>query len=160
MRSPRLGVPTAREARITNLSFSSTTTTTRRVGAPRAAVTEVVKVEREGERKGKERGGVLRVGVVCGGPSAERGISLNSARSVLDHIQVTIPEFSFWLFGCSASEKVEEKIDLVNFLLVLPNLGGCRIVFSSDLVKVNHDGLIAKFMSYINQLIVLKLISN
>ncbi|KAI4324486.1 hypothetical protein MLD38_029973 [Melastoma candidum] len=29
----------------------------------------------------------LRVGLVCGGPSAERGISLNSARSVLDHIQ-------------------------------------------------------------------------
>lgn len=30
----------------------------------------------------------LRVGLICGGPSAERGISLNSARSVLDHIQV------------------------------------------------------------------------
>lgn len=35
-------------------------------------------------------GGVLRVGLICGGPSAERGISLNSARSVLDHIQVYI----------------------------------------------------------------------
>lgn len=30
----------------------------------------------------------FKVGIVCGGPSAERGISLNSARSVLDHIQV------------------------------------------------------------------------
>jgi hypothetical protein len=30
----------------------------------------------------------LRVAVICGGPSAERGISLNSARSVLDHLQV------------------------------------------------------------------------
>lgn len=29
----------------------------------------------------------LRVAVVCGGPSEERGISLNSARSVLDHLQ-------------------------------------------------------------------------
>uniref|UniRef100_A0A0D9X375 ATP-grasp domain-containing protein n=1 Tax=Leersia perrieri TaxID=77586 RepID=A0A0D9X375_9ORYZ len=29
----------------------------------------------------------LRVGLVCGGPSAERGVSLNSARAVLDHIQ-------------------------------------------------------------------------
>lgn len=38
----------------------------------------------------EERGRVLRVGLVCGGPSAERGISLNSARSVLDHIQVYI----------------------------------------------------------------------
>ncbi|CAM6064545.1 unnamed protein product [Sphagnum tenellum] len=29
----------------------------------------------------------LRVGLICGGPSAERGISLNSARSVLDHLE-------------------------------------------------------------------------
>ncbi|KAJ4841578.1 hypothetical protein Tsubulata_031085 [Turnera subulata] len=39
------------------------------------------------EEKRPEGGRVLRVGIVCGGPSAERGISLNSARSVLDHIQ-------------------------------------------------------------------------
>lgn len=38
--------------------------------------------------KQSEKCGALRVGLVCGGPSAERGISLNSARSVLDHIQV------------------------------------------------------------------------
>jgi hypothetical protein len=30
----------------------------------------------------------LRVALICGGPSAERGISLNSARSVLDHLKV------------------------------------------------------------------------
>jgi hypothetical protein len=29
----------------------------------------------------------LRVALICGGPSAERGISLNSARSVLDHLK-------------------------------------------------------------------------
>jgi len=29
----------------------------------------------------------IRVGLVCGGPSLERGISLNSARSVLDHLE-------------------------------------------------------------------------
>ena len=28
----------------------------------------------------------IRVAVVCGGPSGERGISLNSARTVLDHL--------------------------------------------------------------------------
>lgn len=44
------------------------------------------KVEGVGEKK-KEKGRVLKVGLICGGPSAERGISLNSARSVLDHIQ-------------------------------------------------------------------------
>jgi len=36
---------------------------------------------------GQEMSKSLRVGLICGGPSAERGISLNSARSVLDHIQ-------------------------------------------------------------------------
>ncbi len=30
---------------------------------------------------------VFKVGVMCGGPSLERGISLNSARSVMDHLQ-------------------------------------------------------------------------
>ncbi|XP_034694013.1 D-alanine--D-alanine ligase isoform X2 [Vitis riparia] len=56
------------------------------VGVVRAATEVVVDdpVVREG---GKEKGRVLRVGVICGGPSAERGISLNSARSVIDHIQ-------------------------------------------------------------------------
>ncbi|KAL7587574.1 uncharacterized protein LOC111917586 [Lactuca sativa] len=43
-------------------------------------------VEGVGEKK-REKPRVLKVGLICGGPSAERGISLNSARSVLDHIQ-------------------------------------------------------------------------
>ncbi|KAK3020884.1 hypothetical protein RJ639_047196, partial [Escallonia herrerae] len=57
------------------------------VCVPRAA-TEVVEdavADIVGDQS--EKSGVLRVGVICGGPSAERGISLNSARSVLDHIQ-------------------------------------------------------------------------
>src|SRR3989344_6306325 len=29
----------------------------------------------------------LKVGLICGGPSLERGISLNSARSVMDHLE-------------------------------------------------------------------------
>lgn len=44
----------------------------------------VTGMERE---KHSQKCGALRVGLICGGPSAERGISLNSARSVLDHIQ-------------------------------------------------------------------------
>ncbi|CAN6917749.1 unnamed protein product [Brassica oleracea var. botrytis] len=39
----------------------------------------------DGEEKRTSRN--MRVGLICGGPSAERGISLNSVRSVLDHIQ-------------------------------------------------------------------------
>lgn len=64
------------------------------------------------EREENERVRVLRVGVICGGPSAERGISLNSARSVLDHIQVKlfftielhVVSFKF----CLDSEKIVE----------------------------------------------------
>lgn len=48
------------------------------------------KEEKGGGEEGEEEGRPLRVGLVCGGPSAERGISLNSARSVLDHIEVTV----------------------------------------------------------------------
>jgi len=53
---------------------------------------EVRKVQEEGgnsERKDESRSGTLRVALICGGPSAERGISLNSARSVLDHLGVS-----------------------------------------------------------------------
>jgi hypothetical protein len=40
----------------------------------------------EGHKEAAQRV-ALRVGLICGGPSAERGISLNSARSVLDHLK-------------------------------------------------------------------------
>lgn len=58
---------------------------------PRAAAKVVAKegvAEMAVTELERENRGVLRVGLICGGPSAERGISLNSARSVLDHIQV------------------------------------------------------------------------
>lgn len=52
-------------------------------------VDQVVDDDRSVEEDNKiDKDKILRVGVICGGPSAERGISLNSARSVLDHIQV------------------------------------------------------------------------
>ncbi|KAM1038336.1 hypothetical protein EV1_032673 [Malus domestica] len=70
-------------------SCASSMTRWRGVGVPRATAEAVGGgvIERGEEVKEKDKGSVLRVGVVCGGPSAERGISLNSARSVLDHIQ-------------------------------------------------------------------------
>ncbi|XP_057972095.1 uncharacterized protein LOC131160433 isoform X2 [Malania oleifera] len=55
------------------------------ISVPRAAA-DVVR-DRAVNGEGASKGKVLRVGLICGGPSAERGISLNSARSVLDHIQ-------------------------------------------------------------------------
>lgn len=58
------------------------------VGVPRAATEVVVEREVKSEEEKEEGDRVLRVGIICGGPSPERGISLNSARSVLDHVQV------------------------------------------------------------------------
>lgn len=54
------------------------------------AASEVLAVADDRIAAEKEIGRHLRIGLVCGGPSAERGISLNSARSVLDHIQVML----------------------------------------------------------------------
>ncbi|XP_030480547.1 uncharacterized protein LOC115697615 [Cannabis sativa] len=70
------------------------------VRVPRAS--SVVVDDQVAERNGewKEKGGVLRVGVVCGGPSAERGISLNSARSVIDHIQGDDLHVSCYYIDC------------------------------------------------------------
>ncbi|XP_010553130.1 PREDICTED: uncharacterized protein LOC104823308 isoform X2 [Tarenaya hassleriana] len=65
-------------------------------GSPRAeklsiagagATRDILEALVYGEEKVRWKDRILRVGVICGGPSAERGISLNSARSVLDHIQ-------------------------------------------------------------------------
>uniref|UniRef100_A0A1J3FT74 D-alanine--D-alanine ligase n=1 Tax=Noccaea caerulescens TaxID=107243 RepID=A0A1J3FT74_NOCCA len=50
-------------------------------------IRSVSKAVGEEEKQTQEVSRNLRVGLICGGPSAERGISLNSARSVLDHIQ-------------------------------------------------------------------------
>lgn len=59
------------------------------VSVVRASIeTPPVVVERSVAGNEYENGKILRVGLICGGPSAERGISLNSVRSVLDHIQV------------------------------------------------------------------------
>lgn len=62
-----------------------------RARVPRASSEVAAVADNEKEWRVEEEDGAkgrpLRVGIVCGGPSAERGISLNSARSVLDHIQ-------------------------------------------------------------------------
>ena len=44
-------------------------------------------VEKEIYNKNIKKNGKFTVGIICGGPSAERGISLNSARSTSDHLE-------------------------------------------------------------------------
>ncbi|KAK4418871.1 D-alanine--D-alanine ligase [Sesamum alatum] len=61
-----------------------------------AAESEVVR-----DRTVREGGKILRVGIICGGPSPERGISLNSARSVLDHIQGDDLHVSCYYIDCN-----------------------------------------------------------
>ncbi|WOL14789.1 hypothetical protein Cni_G23570 [Canna indica] len=69
----------------------------------RAAADLSAAVEEKGAQgeEGEEVGRPLRVGIVCGGPSAERGISLNSARSVLDHIQGEDLHVSCYYIDCN-----------------------------------------------------------
>lgn len=84
---PLLYTPSFNSLRLKQSLGSYATRWWRGAGVPRAAA-EVVEdgiIAKEETEKEKDR--VLRVGVICGGPSAERGISLNSARSVIDHIQ-------------------------------------------------------------------------
>lgn len=63
----------------------------------RAAVGVQSTGQETGSRKNEE---VLKVALICGGPSAERGISLNSARSVLDHIQAEDLSVSCYYIDC------------------------------------------------------------
>ncbi|XP_045793953.1 uncharacterized protein LOC123888811 isoform X2 [Trifolium pratense] len=67
----------------------------------RASIGEVVVVNDGVVEKGIEEGRALRVGLICGGPSAERGISLNSARSVLDHLQGDDLHVSCYYIDCN-----------------------------------------------------------
>ncbi|XP_019092543.1 PREDICTED: uncharacterized protein LOC104748066 [Camelina sativa] len=71
-----------------NQKYTQTESTCRFLGMKKyrgsGAIRTVSKAVVDGEEMSRRN---LRVGLICGGPSAERGISLNSARSVLDHIQ-------------------------------------------------------------------------
>ncbi|KAI5663000.1 hypothetical protein M9H77_22323 [Catharanthus roseus] len=65
-----------------------------------STVTQVMDERSVGENE-NEKGKILRVGLICGGPSAERGISLNSVRSVLDHIQGDDVHVSCYYIDCN-----------------------------------------------------------
>ncbi|XP_020211469.1 uncharacterized protein LOC109796203 isoform X1 [Cajanus cajan] len=81
---------------------SASTCRAARVSAlTRASSREVAVVGGGAAEKAKEKGRVLKVGLICGGPSAERGISLNSARSVLDHLQGDDLHVSCYYIDCN-----------------------------------------------------------
>ncbi|KAL8039013.1 hypothetical protein ABFS82_10G007900 [Erythranthe guttata] len=71
------------------------------VGVVKASATTAEPEVARDRTAGDEGRRVLRVGLICGGPSAERGISLNSARSVLDHIQGDDLHVSAYYIDCN-----------------------------------------------------------
>ncbi|KAK6118223.1 hypothetical protein DH2020_048009 [Rehmannia glutinosa] len=71
------------------------------VGVVKASAAATVESKVARDRTDDEKGRILRVGLICGGPSAERGISLNSARSVLDHIQGDDLHVSCYYIDCN-----------------------------------------------------------
>ncbi|GAV80851.1 Dala_Dala_lig_N domain-containing protein/Dala_Dala_lig_C domain-containing protein [Cephalotus follicularis] len=77
--------------------FSASSTRCMGVKTPRATTEVALAVDDQVIDKNNR---ILRVGVICGGPSAERGISLNSARSVLDHIQGDDLHVSCYYIDC------------------------------------------------------------
>ncbi|XP_050210829.1 uncharacterized protein LOC126661095 [Mercurialis annua] len=86
LRTPRFGFPEKVHARsLTASNLNKKTCCCSVLGVARGDAK--VAVDDRSLIENKEDGRVLKVGVICGGPSAERGISLNSARSVIDHIQ-------------------------------------------------------------------------
>ncbi|KAG0477025.1 hypothetical protein HPP92_013866 [Vanilla planifolia] len=88
-----------------SIPFEAKLIATRGSWTPRASA-EALPTLKEKRGKGAEEeveGRPLRVGIVCGGPSAERGVSLNSARSVLDHIQGEDLHVSCYYIDCNLS---------------------------------------------------------
>ncbi|KAK6164786.1 hypothetical protein DH2020_001650 [Rehmannia glutinosa] len=73
----------------------------RGVGVAKASAAATVESKVARDRTDDDKGRILRVGLICGGPSAERGISLNSARSVLDHIQGDDLHVSCYYIDCN-----------------------------------------------------------
>ncbi|MED6220124.1 hypothetical protein PIB30_041818 [Stylosanthes scabra] len=61
--------------------------TTLKLRACASSIQQVEALIGDAEKQKEDGRRVLKAGLICGGPSAERGIFLNSARSVLDHIQ-------------------------------------------------------------------------
>ena len=104
---------------------------------------------------------VLKVAILTGGPSKERGISLNSSRSVLDHLlsdKISIKPFYFdqnckpylisqsLLYSNTPSDfdfKISKPLNQKQLIIELKK---CDIVFPVIHGKFGEDGTIQKFL--------------
>ncbi len=100
----------------------------------------------------------FRIAVICGGPSMERGISLNSARSLLDHLNGAgieiVPvyvdiEKNFYLLSiaqlyCNTPSDFDFKLSnhatRLDLSRLLAELNGCDIVFPCIHGEYGEDG--------------------
>jgi D-alanine-D-alanine ligase-like ATP-grasp enzyme len=106
--------------------------------------------QREVEMVGESEGRPLRVGLVCGGPSPERGISLNSARSVLDHIQGEDLLVTCYYIDCGMNAYA------ISPAQVPPSLFDCYLprvyvlhVVSAALASISFAGICVLFIIFI-----------
>ncbi len=107
---------------------------------------------------------LMTVAILCGGPSLERGISLNSARSVLDHLgskDIEIVPFYFdhkkqayrisqaQLYSNTPSDfdfKLQQTAKILSEKELVRNLQDCDIVFPVMHGSFGEDGTIQKFL--------------
>ncbi len=105
----------------------------------------------------------LKVGLLCGGPSLERGISLNSARSVLDHLEdenIEVVPFYFdptrkpykvskaQLYSNTPSDfdfKLKSEASPLTEQTLIKELKKCDIAFPAMHGLMGEDGEIQKF---------------
>lgn len=111
---------------------------------------------------------ILRVAVLCGGPSLERGISLNSARSLCDHLAGTDIEVSplyfdqrrqaypvsrSQLYSNTPSDfdfKLGEKIKPLSMSELKDFLSGTDLVFPAMHGVFGEDGALQKMLENFN----------
>ncbi len=105
-----------------------------------------------------------KIALICGGPSAERGISLNSARSLLDHLSSFVSDIlpiyvdqslKFYRLSCSQlysntpadfDFKLAETADYLDLPALLQCLRSVDLVFPVIHGIFGEDGQLQKFL--------------
>ncbi len=107
-----------------------------------------------------QNGQIFKLAIICGGPSNERGISLNSARSIMDHLQSSLIEiiplyvdYQKQFYRISAAQLYSNtpadfdfKLNQTAFKLDFDDVG--QLLQSIDLVFPAIHGLFGKMENF------------
>jgi D-alanine--D-alanine ligase len=101
----------------------------------------------------------LKIAIICGGPSGERGISLNSARCVMDHMPESInaeaiyvaPDLQFYLISkgqlyCNTPSDFDFKLEQTAKKINYDSLAEFDLVFPLIYGKFGEDGTLQKIL--------------